>query len=328
MSKGVGRGNVEQGEIIKFYVVYMQENKLISIIIPTRNEEVHIERSVKSAFELTDKVFVVDSASTDKTCQIAEKLGAKVFQYKWTSASTFSKKMNWAIENLPIETPWVMRLDADEYLYGDWGEKFLQKLQKLPDDVNCCSIPRNTCFLKKRLKHGDVIATSMRILRRGKALYENVILDEHVIVDGGRIVDLPFVVVDDPQITINQWITKHNHYSLCEAINTINKDIVLYEVDCAELANDKYSVSVRKQKNLYGRMPKYWRGFFYFCYRYFILLGFLNGKEGFLYDFLQGWWYRNLVDCKIEEIYSKCGKNPKEIRKYILENYNINLDAY
>lgn len=306
----------------------MQDNKLISIIIPTRNEEIHIERSVRSALELTNKVFIIDSASTDKTCEIAESLGARVFHYEWTKSSTFSKKMNWALENLPIETPWIMRLDADEYLDGEWGEKFLATLENLPEDVNCCSIPRNTCFLQKKLKHGDVIATSMRILRRGKALYENVILDEHVIIDGGKLVNLPFLVVDDPQITIAQWIVKHNEYSLREAVNTINKEIGLYCVDKSEIADDKHSRIVLKQKDIYGKLPKYWRGFFYFCYRYFILLGFLNGKAGFVYDFFQGWWYRNLVDCKIEEIYSNCGKNPAVIRKYILDNYNLNLDEY
>ena len=306
----------------------MKENKIISIIIPTRNEEIHIERSVKSALQLTDKVFIIDSASTDKTCEIAESLGARVFQYEWTNSSTFSKKMNWAIENLPIETPWIMRLDADEYLYGEWGEKFLKELRDLPEDVNCCSIPRNTWFLKKRLKYGDNIATSMRILRRGKALYENVILDEHVIINGGRLLNLSYMIVDDPQITIAQWITKHNEYSLREAINTINKEIELYNVDDNEIADDRHSKILSKQKTIYNKMPKYWRGFFYFCYRYFILGGFLCGSAGFLYDFLQGWWYRNLVDCKISEIYEKCGKDPQKIRDYILETYNLNLNQY
>ena len=72
-------------------------------------------------------------------------------------------------------------------------------------------------------------------------------------------------------------------------------------------------------------MPLFLRAFIYFCLRYFIRGGFLDGKEGFLWHFLQGWWYRTLVDAKIFEIKNKCGNDKVKIKEYIKTNYNIEL---
>ena len=53
-----------------------------------------------------------------------------------------------------------------------------------------------------------------------------------------------------------------------------------------------------RDRERYARQPLFWRSFAYFCYRYFLKLGFLDGREGFLWHFMQGWWYRTLVDAR------------------------------
>ncbi len=55
------------------------------------------------------------------------------------------------------------------------------------------------------------------------------------------------------------------------------------------------------KEKLYNRLPIFVRPTFYFIYRYFFRLGFLDGKEGFAYHFMQGLWYRCLVDLKVFE---------------------------
>ncbi|MGI6391852.1 MAG: hypothetical protein ACOX7Q_16975 [Kiritimatiellia bacterium] len=60
-------------------------------------------------------------------------------------------------------------------------------------------------------------------------------------------------------------------------------------------------------------MPLFWRAFAYFCYRYFLRGGFLEGREGFLWHFLQGWWYRTLVDAKVFEIKRESGGDPQKM---------------
>ncbi|MEG1642643.1 MAG: glycosyltransferase family 2 protein, partial [Bacteroidales bacterium] len=71
--------------------------------------------------------------------------------------------------------------------------------------------------------------------------------------------------------------------------------------------------------------PLFWRAFFYFCFRYIVKGGFLDGKEGFLWHFLQGWWYRTLVDAKILEIKKHCGEDKEKTIEYIRQNYKIEI---
>jgi len=88
---------------------------------------------------------------------------------------------------------------------------------------------------------------------------------------------------------------------------------------------NKQALDKRKKKHKYAKQPLFWRSFAYFCYRYIFKLAFLEGKEGFLWSFMQGWWYRTLVDAKIFEIKKACGNNPEKIKLYLKTIYNIDL---
>jgi len=83
--------------------------------------------------------------------------------------------------------------------------------------------------------------------------------------------------------------------------------------------------SKRKLKERYVRQPLFFRAFLYFIYRYFFKLGFTEGVEGFLWNFLQGWWYRTLVDAKIYEIKKVCGNDVEKIRAHLKTNYGVSV---
>lgn len=297
----------------------------ITVIIPIRNEIKHIERAVKSALRLSNYVYVVDSGSTDGSVELAESLGAQVFQYEWTSESNFSKKINWALDSLPIKTTWAIRLDADEYFMDNAIEGLPKALEKVDNDVNGLTLIRRIHFLGRWMKHSNEYPkTSMRVFRVGHVKMESRWLDEHVDIGDGRAVDLPFEIVDDSKITIAQWINKHNNdYSIKEAIEQIHQEIGLFKRNECHL--DKKAQSKKKLKDKYVSMPKYWRCFVWFLYREIVKLGFLDGKEGFLWNFLQGFWYRVIVDIKIEEIYKACGNDKGKIAKYIMTYYGIDI---
>ena len=72
-------------------------------------------------------------------------------------------------------------------------------------------------------------------------------------------------------------------------------------------------------------MPLFFRSFIYFFYRYFIRFGFLDGIRGLIFHFLQGFWYRFLVDVKIYEILKKSKKNKVLMIEIIKSKYNIKL---
>lgn len=88
-------------------------NISISVVILTYNERLHIERCIKSALRISDKVYVVDSHSNDGTQEMARSLGAIVVEHDYVNQA---QQMQWAIDNLKIVTDWIIRLDADEYL--------------------------------------------------------------------------------------------------------------------------------------------------------------------------------------------------------------------
>lgn len=296
----------------------------ITVLIPMRNEKLHIERSVRSALKLTPNVFVVDSGSTDGSIEIAERLGARVFQYNWTESSNFSKKINWALTELPITTTWAIRLDADEYFMDNCIRNIENELAKVVDDVNGITLVRRIFFMGRWMKHSNEYPkTSMRIFRVGKVKMENRWLDEHVDVGDGKAIDFNFDIVDDNKLSIFHWIQKHNGYSTKEAIELINQEIGLFNREDTHL--DKNAIKKKKAKNKYAKMPLYWRAFFFFCFRYFYKLGFLDGKEGFLWNFFQCWWYRTLADVKVDEILGTCGKNKEKIIEYVKDKYGLDI---
>lgn len=296
----------------------------ITVIIPIRNEIKHIKRSILSAKRLTSHVFVVDSDSTDGSLEMAESLGAKVFQYKWTKESNFSTKINWALKNLPITTEWAIRLDADEYFMDNCIDHLESELQNVPEDVNGITLVRRIHFLGRWMKHsGEYPKTSMRVFRVGHVEMESRWLDEHVDVKDGQALAIPYDIVDDSQITWKEWIDKHNNYSTKEAIELIHQEIGLFDRSESHL-----DIKAQKKKDIkekYAHMPRYWRCFLWFIYREFFKLGFLDGKEGFLWNFFQAWWYRTLADVKVEEIYKACGKDKEKIFKYVKEKYNLDI---
>ena len=72
-------------------------------------------------------------------------------------------------------------------------------------------------------------------------------------------------------------------------------------------------------------MPLFWRAFAYFCSRYFLRGGFLEGKEGFLWHFLQGWWYRTLVDAKVFEIKRESGGDRDRMLALLRGKYGMKI---
>lgn len=117
------------------------------------------------------------------------------------------------------------------------------------------------------------------------------------------------------------WTTKHNGYATREAIDLLLTEYGVYENTVVN--SGEHSSAIRKKKLKYIKMPLFWRAFAFFFLRYFIRLGFLDGKEGFLWHFLQGWWYRTLADAKVYEIKQMCYYDKELIMKYLEEKYDI-----
>jgi len=297
----------------------------LSVIILTYNEEIHLQRCIENIKPIAKDIFVVDSFSNDKTIEIAEKLGTEVFQNKWPGNQ--AEQFNWVLQNIPIQTKWVLRLDADEYLTEELVTELKQRLAELPEHISGVLFKRRHIFLGKWVKRGTYPVKLLRLFQTGKGVCEQRLMDEHIQLTEGDAVEFASDFVDHNLNNLDWWTSKHIGYAIREAIDLLDIELgILGNAQAGEKKNlGKQAENKRSTKHKYAKQPLFFRSFAYFIYRYIFKLGFTEGKEGFLWHFLQGWWYRTLVDAKIFEIKKACGSDKKKILKYIKDNYNISV---
>lgn len=297
----------------------------LSVIILTYNEELHIRRCLENVLPFAKKVFVVDCFSTDKTKEIALRLGAEVVEHAWPGNQ--AEQFNWALDNLPISTEWVLRLDADEYLLPELVEELREKLPTLPEDVTGIIFNRRHIFMGQWMRRGIYPVKLLRVFRHGKGMCEQRLMDEHIQLTEGRAVEFEHDFCDHNLNNLSWFCHKHVNYAIREAVDLL--DIELDLTGAAESDNGKgispQALAKRMKKHQYAKQPLFWRSFAYFCYRYFLKGACLDGKVGFIWTFLQGWWYRTLVDAKVFEIKRQCGNDKEKIKALLRREYGIRL---
>lgn len=275
----------------------------ISLIILTYNEEVNVEHCLKSVCDWVGEIIIVDSFSTDQTLEVCRKYTDRIYQHKFEN---HGKQVNWALDNLPLTFDWVMQLDSDEVVTPELASELCQTLPTLPQEVTGLYAKRRVYFMGRWIKHGDYYPMwLLRIFRKGKARNEEFEEDRVVLLEGeARYLKHDFI--DYNRKGLSFWIDKHNQW----ATNEMRDLLALFANTGEEVSPMSIKASLlasqdRRRRwlktNLYARAPLFLRAFLYFFYRYFLRLGFLDGKEGLIFHFLQGCWYRFLVDAKIYE---------------------------
>ena len=204
---------------------------MITVIILTYNEEKHIERCIKSLQKFAQDIIVIDSFSTDRTKAIAESYVVQFYQNPWVNHSV---QLNWAIKNVPINTPWAMRVDADEYVTDQLAQEINEKVGGLEPSINGVYLKRRVYFMDRWIRHGGWYPQILlRIWRTGYGACEERWMDEHIILSGGPTVLFDRDFVDDNLNHLTWWIEKHNGYANREAV---------------DLLNMKYGFFLKKQK--------------------------------------------------------------------------------
>lgn len=107
----------------------MEEKIKLSQCMIVKNEEKNIERALSWGKDIMWEQIVVDTGSTDRTVELAEKMGAKIYHFSWID--DFSAAKNYAIEQ--AEGDWIVFLDADEYFLPEDTEKLIPFLMKIKD---------------------------------------------------------------------------------------------------------------------------------------------------------------------------------------------------
>jgi len=270
----------------------------ISVIILTYNEELNIENCLKSVAGFANEIIIVDSFSTDKTLEIAKKYTNKIAQRKFINQAD---QFNWALDNLEIKGDWVLRLDADETMTEILWQEIAQTIPETPEGTCGFFIKRRFYFMGRWIKHGGYQSVwLLRLFRSGKAKSELREIDEHIVLLEGKTAKLKNDFIHDDKKSLDVWIEKHNQFSSREAREILNLASGEKKSEIQNLTGQPARNRWLKEK-FYYQMPLFYRAFFYFIYRYFFCLGFLDGKEGLIYHFLRIYWYRFLLDSKIYE---------------------------
>lgn len=304
----------------------------IAAIILTYNEAKHIERCIVSIKNVCKEIFVIDSLSTDNTEELAMKAGATaVLKNPWKNYAT---QFNWGLEHAPITTEWVWRIDADEFITPSLAEAVKElmnneelKMNNEGKTINGIYVRKRIDFLGRPLMHGGWYPQyHLKIWRRGHGACENRWMDEHIRLTDGETISIDKKGADQVDANLNDltwWIGKHNGYATREMV-----DMLMIEYGMDDEANEIqpkfFGTGPQRKRWLklrYVKSPLFLRPFLNFVLRYFFKLGFLDGKEGLMWHFMQGWWYRFLVDAKIWETKKRFGWDKEKIKAWIRETY-------
>lgn len=272
----------------------------LTVVILTKNEERHIERALASVAGIAQRCVIVDSGSTDRTMELARAAGAEVLENPWVNYAT---QFNWALDHLPEDTEWVLRLDADEVITPPLAQEIAQKLPALGGDFAGVYVSRRMHFLGRAIRWGGVFPIRvLRIFRHGQGRCEDRWMDEHILVEG-KTEEFAGELIDDNLNSIGWWTDKHNAYAAREVVDLLNLEYGFMPHETVADLRGGQQAGVKRwlKEKVYANLPGGLRAFVYFLYRYVVRLGFLDGTEGTAFHVLQGFWYRYLVDVKMYE---------------------------
>lgn len=296
----------------------------ITAIILAFNEEIHIGRCIERLWPVVQRIVVIDSYSTDRTVEIARSMGAEVLQNKW---SNHANQFNWGLAHADVSTEWTMRIDCDEYLEGGLTAQLARELPDMPADVTACDFKLKVLFQGQFIRWGGYYRTWLtRLWRTGRGHYENRWMDEKIIVASGHRHRMTGGdLVDDNLKDLTWWTQKHNDYATRQMIDYISREYII-PVGADPLEKDANKAIRRKRvlRSAYAGTPLYVRAVAYFILRYVFRLGFLDGRKGFVWHTLQGFWYFLLVDAKVDEARAYIAKHGIEaFRAHVADHYGF-----
>jgi len=292
----------------------------VAAVVLTRDEARNLPACLDSLHGWAREVFVVDSGSTDGTAALARQLGATVVAHAFESHAL---QWEWALRTLPISADWILALDADQRVTPRLRDSILAVLAEdgLPARPRPVGyfVPRRQVFRGTWIRHGGYYPKYLlKLFRRGEAWTDDRDLVDHHFYVKGPVEKLAGDLIEDNQneADLATWIAKHARYAQLQAREEVERPRletpgVLHLWHPWHLwylwRGGSPDERTRWLKTRWRQLPLYVRPFLYFGYRYVLRLGFLDGRQGFVFHFLQGFWYRFLVDIHIAELRRTAG---------------------
>jgi len=274
----------------------------VSVLILTFNEEKNIRRCLESVRDFTDDIVIVDSFSTDSTLKICEEYGCRIYQHAFANHAI---QFNWALDNVPLDRPWIVRLDCDELLPTKLKQELTHLITTCEPEVTGIYLNRRMYFMNRWLRHGGIYPHYiLRMFRTGCGRYEEK-TEEHLVLTSGRAIYAKNDFLEDNrQNTLKYWLKKHDDLSDGEIRDTLLETRAPDQDLKENLFGNKVERTRWLKTHVYAGCPLFLRGLLYFSYRYFLRLGFLDGVPGLIFHVLQAFWYRFYIDARIYEMRS------------------------
>jgi|JI8StandDraft_1071087.scaffolds.fasta_scaffold05109_7 glycosyltransferase involved in cell wall biosynthesis len=253
----------------------------LSATIITLNEEDNLERTLE-ALSFVEDIVIVDSGSTDKTLRIAQKYNTRVFHREFDN---YARQKNFALEQ--IKNDWVLALDADEVVSSSLKAEIISLFENqdgMPPNEGYL-VPRLTWYLGKWIKFGGFYPNyQTRLFLKSKGKFSGGLVHEKVI--------LP-----TPPKKLKNPLYHFSYQNIADHLSFIDRYSSLF-------AEEEFRKG--KRSSIQWAVAK---GCFKAFYMYFIRLGILDGKQGFVLATL-GFYYNFLKYLKLFEKHQRLSVSP------------------
>jgi glycosyltransferase involved in cell wall biosynthesis len=275
----------------------------LSVLVTTRNEEVNVERCLRSVHGFADQIFVLDSESTDRTVEIARRF-AEVRTLAYDHGRIIPWIFQWGLDNLPLRHDWVLILEADQAVTPELRAEIAALLARPEVKEDGFYVRRRQIFRGRPLRFGGYGSkVLLKLFRRSRSELDPVEQDTRVYVRGpvGRLRS-PLDEWNRKEDSILFYLEKHLRYAEAFAQEESERRRRRLPWKATPRLFGTPDERVLWLKDRYYRLPLLVRPALYFLYRYFFLLGILDGRTGFVFHFLQAFWFRLVVDIRLEEL--------------------------
>ena len=278
----------------------------LTVLVTTRDEALNLARCLESVRPLADQLLVLDSESTDGTVEIARRFADEVATLPYDSTRIIPWIFQWGLDHLPIRNDWVLILEADQAIPPPLAAEIAAIVSRPDPAENGFTIRRRQFFRGRPIRWGGYGGKRLlKLFRRAHGRLDPEEQDTRVYVDGaiGHLRH-PLEESNRKEEEILFYLQKHLRYAEAFAREELKRRDGLAFRGRARLFGTP-DERVLWQKRLWYRLPLHLRPFLYFFYRYFLRLGLLDGWNGFVFHFLQAFWFRLVVDLRIAELRSR-----------------------
>ncbi|MFC1895261.1 glycosyltransferase family 2 protein [Thermodesulfobacteriota bacterium] len=294
----------------------------VSVVVFTMNEELNVETALQSVFGWCGEIIVVDSGSSDRSIDICRRYTDRIFSHPYTDHSS---QWEWTLGNVDFSFDWILRLDADHVCSEELKANINNVLTGGDQDIKGYYVVHKHYFLNSPVRGLNTFWLSL-VNRNNVRIDKSELVDFRFVVNGKTgILKSPIIENNRKEMDIDFWIDKHQKFAARMAVEETlrRRGMLKWSSDMSPSLFGTPDQRILWLKNRWYRLPLYLRPFIFFFYRYFVRLGFVDGSIGFVYHFLQAFWFRMLVDIRITQLEARIlnGElDPKE-----LENKFVNL---